>query len=906
MPTQDDQPEFNSGVYDETMAPGESSDEVVSQELGSYQLSRIIGKGAMGVVYEAVDSKLGRTVAIKTLPLEFAQDSHRVSRFSREASLLASLSHPHIATVFSHEEFDGKHCLVMEYVEGQGLDELIQSSSLTTNETIRFATQVASALESAHNHGVIHRDLKPANIRITGGSNVKVLDFGLAKNVRVGDSESSIDEVAKTAAGQILGTPAYMSPEQARGRVVDKRTDIWALGCIIFEMLTGERAYGGDNLSDTLVNILEREPNWNAIPSDTPPAILRLLERCLQKDVELRLTDAGLVRLDLEEISIGGGASSISTSRLSTLAKPNSFRWIGWITALIAAVMLGMFFGGSNSPSNENVQEQDFTRPTFLSLHLEQPAVLTAGSSIRLVSHVAISPDGRQIATSAGDVDSPLILRSLDGYDTIVVEGSEGARGPFFSPDGDRIGFVKDSIIYVMSADGTGMTMLTDVTADTCATWNSDGWIYYSNSFGAVFWRIPDTGGDRELLGKRWVGEYRSPSCLPDGRLLFTRQHSSIHEDYSNAYVYDPKTKEELLIGRIGCQLRYVNTGHIVYSRGGDLNAIRFDLDASEVIGKPNTIVANVVSTGVFGNAQFDVTSSGTLVYLPGPRLDYGQVSIVSRDGTVTPLENFPLGSFSHFEISPDERYLAISIVAERDDIWIYDFKQKTNKRLTVKGVNVAPSWSDDGKSLYYSSLRDLDGIAAVFKTTLTGSEEEKIIELPDWGIMSEPNKDEDFFVFTADSNIYTLDLKTNDGVSEPFDFGGWDWNPAISPDQRRMIFGSDVTGRNEVYIAPFPFDATGIRQLSTAGGTEGIWSADGKKVWYVMGDTFYSVSIAEELDFEIPNAVKEFSIDHIEIPGVRYRPIGKEGDMVMVMPLSSREPIDRLHLIQNSTAGVK
>lgn len=900
------QPEQDSGAYDETIAPGSSTGSSESQELGPYSLSRVLGKGAMGIVYEAVDSKLSRTVAIKTLPAEFAEDAHRISRFSREASLLASLSHPHIATVYSHEELDGKHCLVMEYVEGQGLDEIIQSSELTIDETIRFATQIASALESAHNHGVVHRDLKPANIRITGHSMVKVLDFGLAKNVRTSDSDSSVDEAAKTAAGQILGTPAYMSPEQARGRVVDKRTDIWALGCIIFEMLAGERAYAGDNLSDTLVSILEREPNWESLPTDTPVAVLRLLERCLQKDVESRLTDAGLIRLDLEEISRGDGTSSLSTSRISTLSTKQSFKWVGWLVVVVLAALLGALIGGSDDALTNPIQNTRLDPPTHLSIHLEQPAILTAGSSMTIVSHVAISPDGRQIATSAGDVTSPLILRSLDGFNAITVEGTEGARCPFYSPDGDRIGFVRGSNIYLMASDGTGLTMLTTATADTSATWNTDGWIYYSSSFGAVFWRIPETGGDRELLGEKWVGEYRTPSCLPDGRLLFTRQHSSIHEDYSQAYVYDPQTKEETLIGKIGVQLRYVNTGHIVYCRGGDINAVEFDLVNTKVVGQPKTITTNVVSSGVFGNAQFDVTIDGTLVYLPGPRLDYGQVSIVSSDGTVKPLENFPLGTFSHFELSPDDRYLAISIVAERDDIWLYDFKQKTNKRLTVKGLNVAPSWSDNGESLYYSSMRDLDGVAAVYKTTLTGTTEEKIIELPDWGIMCEANTNEDFLVFTADSNIYTLDFNSEEDVSEPFDFGGWDWCPAISPDQRRMIFCSNVTGRNEMYIAPFPFDGTGIRQLSTAGGTEGVWSDDGKKVWYVVGDTFYSVAIGDDLDFEIPNAVKEFQIDHIEIPGVRYRPIGEDGDMVMVMPLTAREPVDRLHLIQNATAELK
>ena len=289
-----------------------------TKTLGPYSVARVLGQGAMGIVYEATDSTLGRTVAIKTLTDEFANSGDRIARFKREATLLASFSHPHIATVYSHEELDGQHCLVMEYVEGQGLDELIEASALSLSEIIQISIQTASALEVAHNNGVVHRDLKPANIRITSSFSVKVLDFGLAKNTRIGSGTSTVGDVAETVEGQVLGSPAYMSPEQTRGRPVDKRADIWAIGCILFEMLAGKCVFKGESLSDTFVSILEREPDWSALRDDTPPQMMKILERCLQKDLDARLPDAGTIRLELEEITGGQSSSFIASSIPST------------------------------------------------------------------------------------------------------------------------------------------------------------------------------------------------------------------------------------------------------------------------------------------------------------------------------------------------------------------------------------------------------------------------------------------------------------------------------------------------------------------------------------------------------------------------------------------------------------
>ena len=495
MSSEDNNTTESDFINSETIAPGSGSTNVSEGTIGPYGVVRVLGRGAMGIVYEALDSKLDRTVAIKTLPAEFAGDADRVARFKREATLLASFSHPNIATVYSHEELDGQHCLVMEYVEGQGLDDVIASTDLSQSEVLQIALEISAALEVAHNHGVVHRDLKPANIRLTSSFKVKVLDFGLAKNIRMGGSGSSVDQAAQTAAGQVIGTPSYMSPEQARGRTVDKRADLWAVGCILFEMLSGERVFGGDNISDTLVNVLQGEPDWSLLPSDVPAPLVKIIERCLQKDVDARLPDAGMIRIELEDL-IGGKSGSVVASAIRpTLSRKRKSQRMVITLALAAMCAVGILIGTVMNGSGENangVARLDGNKRAYHSaIELPLPIEMGMESIACYATAVAISPDGQKIAYSSGLDDGPLFIRDMGGFEYLKVEGTEGAHSPFFSPDSRQLAFVLDHKLCVVSTGGGTVKTLADAEVGAVGVWSADGYIYFPTAEASILWRVP-------------------------------------------------------------------------------------------------------------------------------------------------------------------------------------------------------------------------------------------------------------------------------------------------------------------------------------------------------------------------------------------------------------------------------
>ena len=675
-----------------------------TKTLGPFSVARVLGQGAMGIVYEATDSTLGRTVAIKTLTDEFANSEDRIARFKREATLLASFSHPHIATVYSHEELDGQHCLVMEYVEGQGLDELIAASALSLSEIIQISIQTASALEVAHNNGVVHRDLKSANIRITSNFSVKVLDFGLAKNTRIGSGTSTVGDVAETVAGQVLGSPAYMSPEQTRGRTVDKRADIWAIGCILFEMLAGKCAFKGESLSDTFVSILEREPDWSALRDDTPPQMMKILERCLQKDLDARLPDAGTIRLELEEITGGQSSSFISSSIPSTRSRQKKHQK-SIVLMTVGACLLGVVVGWLTGRTTENSTDARAasikTLPLRAAIELEDSITLGMESKASLVTNIAISPDGQTIVYSSGMPGDPLVIRHMDNFAHREVEDTAGAHSPFFSPDGTQVAFVMKEKLCVINVNGGTVKTLADAEVGSAGAWQPDGFIYFPTIEATSLWKIPEAGGKRERLVQNQIGGVENPSGLPDGRLVVTRIQSSFHYDFSETIIFDPSDGSEVSLGTLGMHVEYCEQGYLVFCRGGGLYAIGFDVEKTQLLGNEITLASRVASNGYLGNAHFDVADDGTIVFLEGPCIDQGYFAIMGADGQMkSRLENCPEGAFNRFELSPDQRYLAITVIAEKDDIWIYDIQEKTARKVTKDGWNHSPSWTPDGQTM--------------------------------------------------------------------------------------------------------------------------------------------------------------------------------------------------------------
>jgi serine/threonine protein kinase/Tol biopolymer transport system component len=889
-------------VDSETIAPSGAERKQEIETLGPYTISRVLGQGAMGIVYEAIDSTLDRTVAIKTLPAELASDRDRIARFKREATLLASFSHPHIATVYSHEELDDQHCLVMEYVEGQGLDNLIADSKLTLSEILQIALQVSSALEVAHNHGVVHRDLKPANICLTSSFKVKVLDFGLAKNTRIGGSSSSVDQVVETAAGQVIGTPSYMSPEQARGRTVDKRADLWAVGCILFEMLAGERVFGGDNISDTLVGILQEEPNWSLLPDDTPATLVKIIERCLQKDVDTRLPDAGVIRIELEELT-GGKSSILSTSAIgpTVFKKPKQHQLILFTVAIIAA-LVGWFAGilfQENDIAEYGESAEIRSKPFYSAVELQSPINLELESLAHFQTTFAISPDGRTIAYSTGLRRDPLIIRNLGGYSDIVVDGSNGAHSPFFSPDNKQIAFVLDEKLCVVSSAGGTVKTLADAEVGSAGAWQSDGYIYFPTTESSALWRIRESGGEREKLYDTYWGGCENPTALPDGRLLFTTKKNSIHDDYSEAMIFDPEDRSLTSLGVVGMHVEYCDLGYLVYCRGGALFAKPFDIASDSLLGDEIPIASRVASNAYLGNAHFDVSDSGTVIFLNGRQLEQGFLAIMDSEGKLKkPLENCPTAGFGRFVLSPDERYLAFTIVAESDDVWIYDLAEKTLRKVTNEGANIEPTWAPDGQAIYYASKKD--GQTNLYKMSMFGGEREKLAGFDEWFIRVTFGATPD--VMLLESNIGIADVS---GVADlgavSVENEDVNWGPAVSPNDKWVAFVSDRTGRYEIFLASMPFDAANARQVSFDGGYFPMWSKDGKKMFFEYYNKFYEVNVGDDLEGSLPAPVEVFEHNWVGVPGRNYVLYGDDGGFIAVQPSESDEPTDTMKIIQNA-----
>ena len=888
----------------ETIAPGSGSTNVSEGTIGPYGVVRVLGRGAMGIVYEAVDSKLDRTVAIKTLPTEFAGDKDRVARFKREATLLASFSHPNIATVYSHEELDGKHCLVMEYVEGQGLDDVISSTDLSQSEALQIALEISAALEVAHNHGVVHRDLKPANIRLTSSFNVKVLDFGLAKNVRLGSSGSSVDQAAQTAAGQVIGTPSYMSPEQARGRTVDKRADLWAVGCILFEMLSGERVFGGDNISDTLVNVLQVEPDWSLLPSDVPAPLVKIIERCLQKDVDARLPDAGMIRIELEDL-IGGKSGSVVASAIGpTLSRNRKSNRVLITFSLAAMCAIGIFIGsvmnGSDESANGVAALYGNDRPFHSAIELPLPIEMGMESIACWVTTVAISPDGQKIAYSSGLDDGPLFIRDMGGFEYLKVEGTEGAHSPFFSPDSRQLAFVLDHKLCVVSTGGGTVKTLADAEVGAVGVWSADGYIYFPTAEASILWRIKESGGVREkMYGGTTFGVAMYADELPDGRLIFSAMGLSNSHDYAVTIVFDPSDKTTQTIGVLGAHVQYCDLGYLVYCHSGALYARTFDV-ANNVVGDEEILLSRSVAINEnFGNAQFEVSSNGTIVFIQGPRIDQGYLAIMDSNGQLKErLENLPVGAFTRFALSPDERFLAVGIVSDRDDIWIYDMQEKTLRQLTREGANRDPAWTPDGKEIYYRSSEG--NSFGLYKIPAFGGERTRIAEFESRFIRSEFGSSSTPMLLEVNQVIVDVtdvtDLESIDASSSHVS-----WGAIVSPDEKWVSFVSDRTGEYEVYLSPMPFDLENARQVSIDGGVFPSWSSDGKKISYLNKNKFYRVELGDEISDIIPAPTELFEHDWAVVPGMNYVPYGTEGEFIAVEPAETIESIDSLKIIQNA-----
>jgi len=799
--------------------------------LGSHEVLALLGQGGMGEVYQAHDTKLGRDVAIKVLPEAFAHDPQRLSRFQREAKLLASLNHPNIATIHGLEESNGTHYLVMELVPGETLRERVaREGAVPVEEALGIARQIAEGLEAAHEKSIIHRDLKPANVKVTPEGKVKVLDFGLAKAFAGEESGSDPSNSptlsqAATLQGVILGTAAYMSPEQARGKAVDKRTDLWAFGCVLYELLTGKQAFRGEDITEILAAVVKTEPDWHALPSATPAKIHDLLRRCLQKTVRQRVRDAGDVRIEIEE-ALSAPKDAVAMHAASA---PRSN--LPWAVASALAVLVGVALWVAWRA----------TRPATPQLLVRLDVDL--GPDVSLGSEAGadaiLSPDGTRLVYVS---QARLFTRRLDQPNATELAGTQGANAPFFSPDGRWIAFFAQGKLKRISVEGGAAIALCDAANGRGGSWGEDGNIIAALLNRGGLSRIPSAGGSPTHVTELLYGEatHRWPQVLPGGKaVLFTANTGIAGFDGANLEVMSLADHHRKTLLRSGTFGRYLPSGHLIYVNRGTLFAVPFDLDRLEVRGTPAPVLDQVGYSAGNGFAQLDFSQTGTLVYRSGGG-GGGLVTVQWLDaaGRTQPLLPKP-DSYSHPSLSPDGNRLGIATT----DIWVYDWQRDTMTRLTFgPTASQFPVWSPDGLYIVFQAA------GGIFWTRSDGAgkpqplTQSKNVQVP-WSFTVD-GKRLAFNELTPENqyDIWTVPLDS-DGVGlragkpEPFLQTPFDERHAsFSPDGRWLAYASNESGSYQVYVRAFP-DKGGKWQISNNGGLYPLFSRNGRELFYRTQD---------------------------------------------------------------------
>jgi len=804
----------------------------------------------MGEVYRARDTQLGRDVAIKVLPEAVASDPQRLARFDREARLLATLNHPHIATIHGVVVSGVVRAIVLELVDGPTLAERITRGRLPVREAVRLARQIADALDAAHAKGIIHRDLKPANIRITADGQVKVLDFGLAKALApdVSDDDGSqapTITAGTTREGLVLGTAAYMSPDQARGLPVDKRTDVWAFGCVLFEMLAGQRPFAGETRSDTIAAILEREPAWSRLPDDVPAQIVRLIRRCLEKDAKRRLRDIGDVQSDLDDALITDTAEIGSRPIRARRTPP----WIFWLPAALAVaavvVWLSLRSGEPGRPPGGPAQPVARFADT-----------LPDGLQLAPAPALALSPDGRRLAFVAiQNGTRSLYVRDLDDVAPRLLAGTRDADQPFFSLDSRWIGFFADGKLKKIAAAGGTPLILCDATTPRGGTWINDNEIVFAPSAASVLVRVPAAGGTPAPLTalNRQLNEasHRWPHVLPGGRaILYAAGPTVSAREWIEAHIVAQslETGQRTEAAPHGTFPRFASTGHLLYVHSGIVYAQAFDAERLQASGEAMPMPERVAQAGGInaGAFQWSTSSTGTMVHMPGFGREV-QVVLVDRSGN----EKMVLAPGSYYmpRLSADGGRIALAMTGASDsDVWIHDIVRGTTTRFTTGGRNLWPVWSPDGSRLAYASSRE--GSTNVYVRRSDGSGNEEQLTSSQYTYIPQSwSADGSRLVVTEvtpDRLVHLALLSTTDRTITPFATGeGSTTTGIVSPDGQWMAYASNESGRNEVYVRPYPGPGPAL-QVSTAGGEEPLWARKGLELFFRRGEAVMAVELVD------------------------------------------------------------
>lgn len=817
--------------------------------LGAYEVLTPLGEGGMGEVYRARDSRLKREVALKILPESFATDPDRVARFQREAEVLASLNHPHVAAIYGLEDAPSTgsghagpaRALVLELVEGETLAERIARGPIPVDEALAIARQVADGLQAAHEQGIIHRDLKPANIKVTPDGVVKILDFGLARlsdpaHAIASSSAATLTSPAPmTGVGMILGTAAYMAPEQAKGRTADKRSDAWAFGCVVYEMLTAKRAFEGEDITDTIAAIMRGEPDWSALPPQTPAAIRALLHRCLERDRGKRIADVAAATFAIDEAAqLTPGASSLGSVSPS---RPMWRRAIPIAASSLLAATMGA--GAAWLILRDSALPPHVSRLQILTT---SPATLTIDGTL---GDVAITPDGSRIVYGGAN-GATLFVRALDRLKAATLVGLGTPRGPFVSPDGQWVGFVDGltTLKKVTTAGGPPVTLATVDGNARGASWGADDTIVFATSNAATgLQRVSAGGGEPIVLTRpdrtRGEGDHLLPEFLPGGRaVLFTILSATGGLDQAHIAVLDVEAATVKVLIQGGTHAHYVPSGHLLFASAGALHAVAFDLARLAVAGTPVQVVPQVV-TGTYGSADVAVASDATTVYVPGGVAGATRTLIwIDRRGQETAIAA-PPRAYQYPRLSPDGGRAAIFINDQQSDIWTWTLARSALTRVTFDAsIENYPVWAPDGRRMLYASGRT--GQQNLFAQSADGTGGvERLTESPRVQLPTSISPDGKRVVFTENASATGQDVMQLllDGKREvtplvrtPFT----ERNGEISPDGRWLAYESDASGRFETYVRPFIDGGGGQWQVSSGGGTRPLWARNGQELFYL------------------------------------------------------------------------
>jgi Tol biopolymer transport system component len=873
---------------------------MIGKTLAHYKVEVLLGAGGMGEVYRAVDKRLGRSVAIKVLPETFAQDSDRVSRFQREAKVLASLNHPNIAALYGMEEFEGAHFLVMELVDGETLAERIARGPIPAVEVMKIAHQISEAFEAAHEKGIIHRDLKPANVKITPEGKVKVLDFGLAKAIEGAPAtavlaNSPTISLAATNAGVILGTTAYMSPEQAKGLEASTRSDIFSFGCVLYEMHTGRQPFRGETVAEVLAHVIAREPDLTTLPANLNPRVPELLRRCLEKDPRKRWQSVADTRVEIETILADPRGVVLEAQLIKR--RPFWKRAIPVAAGLLAgAVVAGGAVWKLKPEPAEPIAQFEFPLP-------DGQAFTDSGRPL-----LAMSPDGASFAYAA---NGQLYLKKMREFKATAIQGSDvpagGPLSPVFSPDGNSLAFFSegDKTIKRIAIDGGMPVTICQAASVFGMNWGADNNILFGES-GTGVMRVSANGGKAEAIIAAEKNEQpRNPQILPGGAVLFTVA-SGDKPEKTNVVVQTPGSNNRKVLVEGGSDARYLPIGRLVYAQSGSVLSVPFDAKRLDRTAGPAPLPEAVYAGGKAGAAQFSFSDKGSLVYVTKSSSPtqgtisspLGTLAFVNRDGMATPIP-LPPGQYQTPRMSPNGKELTFSLSDGKErNIFVYNLVEKTSmRRLTFAGTNNRwPVWSPDGAQIAFESNREPGSFIFLQRADGTGQPERVAGLAPSSGfrqVVSGWAPHSPLLLVTAvrgDGAKNVIGIvsipakKGEDLIAEP----KRQQNASFSADGRWVLYESEESGRAEIYLQPYPLLPNVKFQLTRDGGHSPLWSPGGKEAFFVNGGKLFSIGIETQPSPRFTEKVQLPTMTFIQPDGLfnRQYDITPDGtQFVMLLP---------------------